>query len=76
MEIILRTVQNLEKPEKMAPLFSAVAATGLAAYFTKQFLGNIKDKQNSYEYEKIPVPEGEVYYLGNIKELLQWIYKC
>lgn len=64
MDTLLKTIQIIDKPEKIVPLFSALAATGLAAYCTKQLIGNGNSKEKDLGYNKIPVPEGEVYYLG------------
>lgn len=58
-------LKSIDRPEKMVPIFSALAATGLAAYCSKQLIGNDKSKQKDLGYEKIPVPDGEVFYLGS-----------
>jgi predicted transcriptional regulator len=62
-----KCLKNVEKPEKLMPILSAVAATGLAAYFVKRAIHSSKSKKNikfMKGTEDIPTPAGAVYYLG------------
>lgn len=64
MDYYTEFLKKVEKPERLIPILSAIAATTLTAYYVKRILSSSKKVSNNGA-EEIPVPDGSMYYLGN-----------
>lgn len=63
MEYYTSLFRKVEKPEKLVPILSAIAATSITAYYVKRVIFSKKQLDNNGA-DEIPTPPGAMFYLG------------
>lgn len=69
MEYYNQLLKKIDKPEKLIPIASLLAVTGISAYALKKAFAVKSIDFESKGAERIPIPPGAVYYLGHIPAL-------
>jgi hypothetical protein len=65
MDYYTQLLKKIDKPEKLVPIASFLAVTGISLFALKKALAVNSIDFKSKGAEQIPIPPGAVYYLGN-----------
>lgn len=67
MEYYNQLLKKFDKPEKLIPIASLLAVTGISAYALKKAFAVKSIDFESKGTERIPIPPGSMYYLGKCR---------